>query len=208
MALQKGICKNFGECDLADQKEIQEVEKTNFVCEECGKPLFPVDAKPTGPGGGSSKLKMIIGGAVAAVVLIGGGTWYALSRDSKSEEAPADTTIQAPIPTKDSITAVPNPVKEATDKDSKGTKESEPTTEPTPQPEVKTGILRYGNYVGNKKNGVPDGTGKLTFTRAYQLNAEHTAQPGEYIQGIFENGLPTFVTYYKSDGTVVKIKLR
>ena len=39
MALVKGICKNFGECDLADNKEIQEVDKTNFVCEECGKPL-------------------------------------------------------------------------------------------------------------------------------------------------------------------------
>ena len=51
MALVKGICKNFGECDLADNKEIQEVDKTNFVCEECGKPLHPVD----GVGGGGIK---------------------------------------------------------------------------------------------------------------------------------------------------------
>ena len=68
--------------------------------------------------------------------------------------------------------------------------------------------LGYGKYVGNLKNGKPDGSGKLTFTRAYQLNAEYTAQPGEYITGIFENGKPSFVTYYKSDGTVVKIKTR
>ena len=71
-------------------------------------------------------------------------------------------------------------------------------------------IERYGKYSGgrSKSTGYPDGTGKLTFTKAYQLNSEYTAQPGEYIQGIFENGKPTFVTYYQKDGTVTKIKLR
>ncbi|MBE6248430.1 MAG: hypothetical protein E7106_04155 [Prevotella sp.] len=71
-------------------------------------------------------------------------------------------------------------------------------------------IERYGKYSGGraKSNGYPDGTGKLTFTKSYQLNAQYTAQPGEYIQGIFENGKPTFVTYYQKDGTVTKIKLR
>ena len=73
---------------------------------------------------------------------------------------------------------------------------------PTKQP------FSYGKYVGSMKNGVPDGTGKLTFTRVHQLNSEFTAQPGEYIQGIFENGQPTFVTYYANDGGVHKIKLR
>lgn len=71
----------------------------------------------------------------------------------------------------------------------------------------KSEIERYGNYAGSRKNGLPDGTGKVTFFRAYRLNAEYTAQPGEYIQGIFENGKPSFVTYYQKDGTVTKIKL-
>lgn len=71
-----------------------------------------------------------------------------------------------------------------------------------------TKVYSYGKYAGNLKNGQPDGTGKLTFTQPYQLNAQYTAQPGEYIQGVFENGKPTFVTYYQKDGTVTKIKLR
>ncbi len=78
MALVKGICKNFGECDLADGKEIQEVDKTNFVCEECGKPLFPVE----GGGGGTTppnKKAIVFGGIAAAVALIGGGAFFALS---------------------------------------------------------------------------------------------------------------------------------
>jgi len=81
------------------------------------------------------------------------------------------------------------------------------TVKPEEKPEP-IGILRYGKYSGGLKNGQPDGTGKLTFTKSYQLNAQYTAQPGEYIQGIFENGKPTFVTYYQKDGTVTKIKLR
>lgn len=68
--------------------------------------------------------------------------------------------------------------------------------------------LSYGTYSGNLTNGVPNGTGKLTFSRSYRLNSQYTAQPGEYIQGIFENGVPTFVTYYQKDGTVTKIKTR
>jgi len=92
MALVKGICKNFGECDMADNKEVQEVEKSNFVCEECGKPLHPVDggSKTAGSGGGSGpgsnkKLMGIIAGAVLGVAAIGGGI-YALTGGSDKQE--------------------------------------------------------------------------------------------------------------------------
>ena len=66
----------------------------------------------------------------------------------------------------------------------------------------------YGKYVGYLKGGQPDGSGQLTFTATHQLNDEYTAEAGDYIQGVFQNGKPTFVTLYKKDGTVVKIKLR
>lgn len=81
MAIVKGICKNFGECDLADNKEIQEVDKTNFVCEECGKPLHPVDGDGGGGGktsnGGKGKTKLIAGIIAAVAVLAGAafGVW-------------------------------------------------------------------------------------------------------------------------------------
>lgn len=80
MALVKGICKNFGECDLADNKEVQEVDKTNFVCEECGKPLHSIDGGVTGTGDGKGPNKKLIGIIAATVVGIGaiGGGIYAL----------------------------------------------------------------------------------------------------------------------------------
>lgn len=88
MVLVKGICKNFGECDLADNKEIQEVEKTNFVCSnpDCGKPLHEI--KPTKPP------KSPVIWIVAAILLVCGvgmaAYWY-WSRHS-------DAQPPAPVP--------------------------------------------------------------------------------------------------------------
>jgi len=90
MALVKGICKNFGECDLADNKEVQEVDKTNFVCEECGKPLHPVEggSKPSeGIGKGpNKKLIALIAGAVLVVAGGGYGIWNLFGGGSDPQE--------------------------------------------------------------------------------------------------------------------------
>ena len=72
MALIKGICKNFGECDHADNKEVQEVDKMNFVCEECGKPLFPVEGKTSKSGNKGGTNVKLIGIVIAAILLLGG----------------------------------------------------------------------------------------------------------------------------------------
>ena len=45
MALKKGVCKNFDNCDLADKQEIQGVESTEFKCSECGKDLHEIQTK-------------------------------------------------------------------------------------------------------------------------------------------------------------------
>lgn len=90
MALVKGICKNFGECDLADNKEIQEVDKTNFVCEECGKPLHPLEKGPTPGGGGKGKLIGIIAAIVAILAATGAGVYFFLSGGQEIAEIKLD----------------------------------------------------------------------------------------------------------------------
>ena len=37
MAKKKGVCHNYDNCDLAENKVVQEVDEFNFVCEECGR---------------------------------------------------------------------------------------------------------------------------------------------------------------------------
>lgn len=48
MALKKGICKNYGNCPLADNEEIQEVDSSEFFCtyEPCQKPLHEITPPP------------------------------------------------------------------------------------------------------------------------------------------------------------------
>lgn len=72
MAIKKGVCKNYGECDLADERKIQEVDSADFVCEECGRPLSECEGgnkKTTAP---NPKKKFLIAG-IAGLAVIGGG---------------------------------------------------------------------------------------------------------------------------------------
>lgn len=83
MAIKKGICKNYGECDIADTKPpvVQEADSTNFVCEECGKPLTECGKTPPPP-----PIKIILAAIAGLAVIGGGGAYYFLSS--------GDTTLQ------------------------------------------------------------------------------------------------------------------
>lgn len=72
MAIKKGVCKNYGECDLADERKIQEVDSADFVCEECGRPLSECEGgnkKTTAP---NPKKKFLIAGIAGLAVISGG----------------------------------------------------------------------------------------------------------------------------------------
>ena len=68
MALKKGLCHNYGECGLADSREIQEKDSTEFVCEECGKALQEVGGEKKG-GKKANKRGLLL--MLAALLLIG-----------------------------------------------------------------------------------------------------------------------------------------
>lgn len=93
MALVKGICKNYVECDLADSKEIQEVEKTNFICKKCGKPLYTVKGGNTRPSKKPPINKIVI--IITTIILLGGTVTY-LCKCSKcggDGDVPKDTIL-------------------------------------------------------------------------------------------------------------------
>ena len=84
-----GKCVNImKKCPKALAREILEVDKANFVCPVCGRPLVEVNqgSTPTTPkpGGGkttnhptSPKPWVLIIGIIVAVALLGGGGYYA-----------------------------------------------------------------------------------------------------------------------------------
>lgn len=87
MALKKGVCKNFENCTLADNEEVQEVDSSEFRCTECGKELHEKLEPPPG-------LKKIIISVVAAIILVGGGVWtYFVLRGSNESKEPRSLTL-------------------------------------------------------------------------------------------------------------------
>lgn len=90
MAKKQGICKNVDGCTLAADKTIQEVESTQFVCEECGKPLYELKGhKNKGPKEheDDSRIKRILlyAGVPAAVIALGVGAFFLFGH--KGEES-------------------------------------------------------------------------------------------------------------------------
>ncbi|PXV65010.1 Ig-like protein group 2 [Dysgonomonas alginatilytica] len=93
MAKIKGVCKNIDDCTKAENREVQEVEKSiPFICEECEKPLVKVDGGTSGGDNDSGKKKRIML-IVAAVVIIGGsiGAYFGLISKPST-----DNTIETP----------------------------------------------------------------------------------------------------------------
>ena len=87
-----GKCVNIMRCQKAKNKEIQDVDKANFVCTECGRPLIEVNQgnTPTTPKPGRNRTTttptsptpwILIIGIVVAVALLGGGGYYAYTKD-------------------------------------------------------------------------------------------------------------------------------
>ncbi len=76
MAKIKCECHNYGECDIADNHEILEVENTEMECPECHKPLYPAEKKKKSTPS-NVPVGLIIGIIAFLIVggLAGGGIW-------------------------------------------------------------------------------------------------------------------------------------
>ena len=83
MAKVKGICKNYDNCSLADKDVIQEVESTEFVCAECGKPLYEAGGKGPKPSFPPKWLKIAIAVLIIAGLATGGYFLFRSCSNSK-----------------------------------------------------------------------------------------------------------------------------
>lgn len=193
MALKKGVCKNFDNCSLADNNEIQEVDSTEFKCQECGKDLHELEGK-TKPSGGNKKLPLII--AAAVVVLGGGGAGAYFGLNGKKDKAATNDTaieaVEAPAPEK--------------------TAEAKATTTATPKqatPANGSKNLGWANYSGPTQGGQPHGVGgTLKITTSYSIDLKDgrgstlEVNAGETIENTkFENGRLRAGELHRADGT-------
>ena len=115
-------------------------------------------------------------------------------------EEPAQPASQPATPAKTVTTPSANTSTQAT------VSQNKPVAETAPA-QGASGRYNYGyaTYTGQLKDGKPNGRGKLVFSAAHSDNVRnYKAEPGDYIEGNFTNGLLDNGSLYKSDGTKVK----
>lgn len=187
-----GMCLNE-ECPCCKEKKLQQISmRKDFVCEECGKELRearPPKRKPKWPifvGIGAVAVVII----VLCVVLIPGG-----DRSEVVESTPVENTdslaaeaAEAARLAEEAAAAAEQAAAEQARLDSiKAAEEAAKSVK-----KVSKGSLDYGKWSGAWKNGQPNGTGTMTYTKEHLIDSrdpkKRVAQPGDYIIGEFSNG--------------------
>ena len=225
MAKIKGVCHNYDGCDKAAEKIVQEAEKSNFVCEECGKPLYPIKKgpKPAGDGKRIATLIAIFGGAALVIGGIVYGIVFGVQKSRENAEAErieiarqdsiraAEAAEQARL---DSIKALEEAAEAARLAEEAAAAAEQARLDSIKAAEeaakavkkVSKGSLDYGKWSGAWKNGRPNGTGTMTYTKEHLIDSrdpkKRVAQPGDYIIGEFSNGRLVQGKWYDASNNV------
>ena len=214
MAKIKGVCHNYEGCDMASEKVVQEVEKSNFVCQECGKPLYPVKQPPQ-PWWKKHQRELTLG---VGVLIIGGGITGGILAFSGAKEEPAkesakvDTT-QVDTTKVDTIVTPPKPRPiggpEPTGTGHDGGGVNQPGGGGVNQPgggnsgaSSTSKNLGYGKYEGKMENGQPHGNGIIYYTTRHQVvpSKDIYAESGDYVTGSFRDGKLMTGQLHRKDG--------
>ena len=209
MAKIKGVCHNYEGCDMASEKVVQEVEKSNFVCQECGKPLYPVKQPPQ-PWWKKHQRELTLG---AGVLIIGGGITGGILAFSGDKEEPAkepakvdttqvDTTkVDSPVVVQPPVVDPPVEGPQGGVKQPGGGGGVKQPVSGDPAPSTSKN-LGYGKYEGAMKNGQPHGTGIIYYTTRHQVvpSKDIYAESGDYVTGSFRDGKLMFGQLHRKDG--------
>lgn len=224
MAKVKGVCHNYDNCDMAADKVVQEVEKTNFVCEECGKPLYPVEDKGGAKNPNQKRLITLISLIVGVIVVVGGivcGIIFGMkSSREKAERIRLEAIEQARLDSiakveADSLAAIKLAEEQAAEaarleaeaaEAAEAARLAEEQAKQEKKQSATTGSIDYGKWSGSWKNGKPNGTGTMRYTKEHLIDSrdpqKRTAAKGDYIIGEFANGRLVQGVWYDSANNV------
>ena len=209
MAKIKGVCHNYEGCDMASEKVVQEVEKSNFVCQECGKPLYPVKPQPQ-PWWKKHQRELTLG---AGVLIIGGGITGGILAFSGDKEEPAkepakvdttqvDTTkVDSPVVVQPPVVDPPVEGPQGGVKQPGGGGGVKQPVSGDPAPSTSKN-LGYGKYEGKMENGQPHGNGIIYYTTRHQVvpSKDIYAESGDYVDGSFRDGKLVSGQLHRKDG--------
>lgn len=204
MAKIKGVCHNYEGCDMASEKVVQEVEKSNFVCQECGKPLYPVKQPPQ-PWWKKHQRELTLG---VGVLIIGGGITGGILAFGGDKEEPVKEQTEKVDSTKvdstkkDSVVTPPQGLEPGGGSDGKSGGVSDGKSGGVSDGPSTSKNLGYGNYEGKMKNGQPHGTGTIYYTTRHQVvpSKDIYAESGDYVTGSFRDGKLVSGQLHRKDG--------
>ncbi len=222
----KGVCHNFDNCDMAAEKVVQETEKSHFVCEECGKPLYPVTVEVL-PWWKKHKRLLICLGLILGIAAVAGGIVYGTISAKKHaavrheqqmrldsiaraqqdsllrlqiEQARLDSIEQA---RQDSIVQAQEQARQDSLAQAEKQKQQVAQKASNPTPSYS---LSYGKWSGSWQSGKPHGMGTMTYTQSHLIDTrdpqKRTAQSGDYIIGEFYEGKLVQGVWYDASGNV------
>ena len=212
MAKIKGVCHNYEGCDMASEKVVQEVEKSNFVCQECGKPLYPVKQPPQ-PWWKKHQRELTLG---VGVLIIGGGITGGILAFGGDKEEPVkepaivdttqvDTTKVDTVP-QPNPGPIGDPKPTGTEHGGGGVNQpgggggvNQPSGDPAPSTSKNLG---YGKYEGAMENGQPHGRGIIYYNTRHQVvpSKDIYAESGDYVDGSFRDGKLVSGQLHRKDG--------
>lgn len=104
---------------------------------------------------------------------------------------------------------MPEPLTEDVESQGEDKSNDKPSETSNPRPRVQnTKTYYFGKYVGNLKNGIPEGDGKMYYNRRIQIakhdtdNPPHYAEAGDWFYGNWGNGDIVSGALYRKDGTI------
>lgn len=220
-----GKCLNES-CSKGKAKEVQQISAhKDFVCAECGKSLL--DCPPPKSWWEKNGKKTII--AAVAVAVVGAGVGISIGGGDEAAENEQAVILATPADSAKNDTAQVIADAKPAEADSKAVEETQkPEQKETAAGKETVGKpaarqsapkhapgeryqgtlnLGYGTYSGEIVDGRPDGTGVLRYNTSQRVvsTKDVMAESGERIEGVFDNGKPSFVTLYKNDGNTVKV---
>ena len=220
MAKIKGICRNVDGCDLAADKVVQEKEKSDFFCDECGKPLYPIEEKK-GKGQGKSKMRVLIGASVVVLAIIIGCILVFTGGSNKPGVASVDSTKvdSSAVAKTDTVTIVRTDTIKQIDtvtiektvekvETPKATKTTTTTTKTSKASGTAKGSvnLGYAKFTGTVSGGKPNGQGTMRFTSSHVIDSRdpkgRVADAGDYVIGEWVSGKLVQGRWYGSDNNV------
>ena len=203
MAKIKGVCHNYEGCDMASEKVVQEVEKSNFVCQECGKPLYPVKQQPQ-PWWKKHQRELTLG---VGVLIIGGGITGGIHAFGGDKEEPVKEPAKVqPEPvdsTKvDSVVAQPQAEKPKAEEPKVDVPKAKQPASGNSAASSTSKNLGYGKYEGAMENGQPHGRGIIYYNTRHQVvpSKDIYAESGDYVTGLFRDGKLMQGQRHRKDG--------